>query len=78
MKTNHETSEWGLCIDCKWWQLEPDAPTENLTAGYCIEESLQPFQLRVTGNSGCNKFAPGAPARGKGSSEKPPTAIPAR
>ena len=69
---------WGLCISCKWWQLEPDAEAENLTAGYCIEEKLQPFQLRVTGNSGCNRYVEGTPARGAGSSEKPPTAKPAR
>lgn len=76
--TESETSDWGLCLECKWWQLEPDAGVENLTAGFCIEESLQRFQLRVTGNSGCNKFMPGKPARGKGSSAKPPTAVPAR
>ena len=54
--TESATSNWGLCLECKWWQLEPDAGIENLTAGFCIEESLQQFQLRVTGNSGCNKF----------------------
>ncbi len=69
---------WGLCVECKWWQLEPKAPVENLTAGYCIEETLQPFQLRITGNGGCNKFTTGTPARGEGSSDKPPTASPAR
>jgi hypothetical protein len=71
-------SSWGLCVSCKWWQIEPDAKAEHLTAGYCIEEKLQPFQLRVTGNSGCNKFVEGKPARGKGSSEKPPIAKAAR
>lgn len=70
--------EWGLCRDCKWWQLEPDAAVENLTLGLCIEEKLQPFQLRVSGNSGCSRFKPGSPARAKGSSEAPPTAEPAR
>jgi hypothetical protein len=71
-------SEWGLCVDCKWWQIEPGAKIEPSTAGYCIDENLQPFQLRITGDGGCNRFMPGTPARGKGSSEKPPTAVPAR
>lgn len=71
-------SHWGLCVSCKWWQIEPIAEAEHLTAGYCIEETLQPFQLRVTGNSGCNKFMEGKPARGTGSSDEPPTGKPAR
>ena len=45
--------EWGLCKDCKWWQIEPGAAIENLTMGLCIEEKLQPYRLRVSGNSGC-------------------------
>jgi hypothetical protein len=73
-----QTGSWGLCVSCKWWQLEPDAPVKLETPGYCIEETLQPFQLRVTGDSGCNKYVKGEPARGKGSSAKPPTARPAR
>jgi hypothetical protein len=44
----------------------------------CIEEKLQPYKLRVTGNGGCNKYVEGKPAHGKGSSEKPPTAKPMR
>ena len=24
-------SDWGLCKDCKWWQLEPKAKPEGLT-----------------------------------------------
>ena len=70
--------EWGLCVSCKWWQIEPDAEPQPLTAGYCIEEKLQPFQLRITGNGGCNRYMAGTPAKGKGSSDKPPTAAPAR
>ncbi len=72
------STSWGLCVSCKWWQIEPDAEVENLTAGLCIEEKLQPFKLRVTGNSGCNRYMEGMPARGIGSSAKPPTATPAR
>jgi hypothetical protein len=71
-------SEWGLCKDCEWWQIEPDAAVENLTLGLCIDEELQPFLLRVSGLSGCNRFQPGEPARAKGSAEGPPTAQPTR
>jgi hypothetical protein len=71
-------SEWGLCKDCKWWQIEPKAAVQNLTMGLCIDEKLQRFLLRVSGNSGCNRFMPGKPARAAGSSEAPPTAEPVR
>ncbi len=70
MNNNHAKS-WGLCVSCKWWQIEPGAEAEHLTAGYCIEEKLQPFKLRVTGNAGCNRYMEGKPAHGKGSSKKP-------
>jgi hypothetical protein len=58
--------------------LEPEAKAEPATAGYCIEETLQPYQLRITGDGGCNLYMEGEPARGKGSSATPPTAKPAR
>jgi hypothetical protein len=51
---------------------------ENLTLGLCIDEDLQPFLLRVSGKSGCNRFIPGKPARAAGSSEAPPRAKPTR
>jgi len=70
--------DWGESKDCKWWQIEPDAPVENLTMGLCIEEKLQPFRLRVSGNSGCNRFLPGEVARAEGSGSAPPTARPTR
>jgi hypothetical protein len=72
------STSWGLCKDCKWLQIEPDASPENLTLGLCIEERLQPFQLRVSGVSGCNRFMEGKPAHAKGSSARPPTAKPQR
>jgi len=71
-------SEWGLCKDCKWWQIEPDAKVANTTMGLCIDEDLQRFTLRVSGNSGCNRFMAGEPARAKGSGDTPPTAKPQR
>ncbi|PQO34985.1 hypothetical protein DTL21_16045 [Bremerella cremea] len=72
------SDSWGLCKGCKWWQIEPDASVTDQTAGFCIDEKLQPFQLRITGNGGCNRFAAGKPARAEGSSEKPPEAAPQR
>ncbi len=74
--SQHEN--WGLCIGCKWWQIEPDAAIEHQTAGYCIDEKIQPFQLRITGNGGCNRFMAGEPARAAGSSDQPPSAKPQR
>ena len=70
--------DWGLCVDCKWWQIEPDAKVDPHTVGYCIEEKLQPYKLRIAGNGGCNLFMEGEPARAAGSSEKPPAAAPQR
>ncbi len=75
---SEEHGEWGLCKDCKWWQIEPKASAENLTLGLCIDEELQPYKLRVSGNSGCNRFMSGKPAHARGSSAAPPTAEPAR
>jgi len=70
--------EWGLCKDCKWWQVEPRASIGDETMGLCIDEELQPYRLRVSGNSGCNRFMVGEPARAEGSSAAPPTASPVR
>lgn len=70
--------DWGLCKDCKWWQIEPDAAVADETMGLCIDEDLQPFKLLVSGNSGCNHFMAGEPARAEGSSQQPPTAQPVR
>jgi hypothetical protein len=69
---------WGLCKDCKWWQIEPGSSVANNTMGLCIDEDLQSCQLRVSGNSGCNHFMNGKPARAKGSSDQPATAAPVR
>jgi len=71
-------NNWGVCKECKWWQIEPDASIADQTVGYCIEQSLQKYQIRITGNGGCNMFTKGAPARAPGSSGKPPSADPQR
>ena len=65
---------WGLCKDCKWWQIEPGAKVADQTIGMCIDEDLFPFLVSITGNGGCNKFIDGTPAEAKGSSAQPPTA----
>jgi hypothetical protein len=69
---------WGFCKDCKWWQIEPAAKPDDRTVGQCIEGKLQPFLLRVSGDSGCNRFLPGKPAVAAGASAAPPTAEPTR
>jgi hypothetical protein len=71
-------SNWGLCKECHWWQIEPEARIANATMGVCLEERLQPFRLRVSGNSGCTRHTPGQPARAEGSGAAPPTAEPHR
>jgi hypothetical protein len=71
-------SHWGLCQECHWWQIDPKAHVANTTMGVCIEEALQPFRLRVAGNSGCHHFTPGQPIHAAGSSAAPPTAEPRR
>jgi hypothetical protein len=72
------SSNWGLCIKCKWWQVEPDAALASTTHGLCIEQSLQPYLLRVSGGCGCVLFIEGDPARAAGSGACPPTAKPMR
>jgi hypothetical protein len=65
---------WGECKECKWWQIEPKAVIADRTLGLCIDEELQPFRLRVSGDSGCNRFTPGEVARAEGSATAPPKA----
>jgi hypothetical protein len=68
------SEHWGLCKACKWWQIEPKSHAHDHTMGMCIDEDLLDYQLRVSGNSGCNHFMEGAPAKAAGSSAKPPLA----
>ncbi len=69
-----DTSSWGPCMSCKWWQIEPDSNADENTTGQCIDEKLLSFKLLVSGSSGCNRFMEGEPARAKGSSDRPPSA----
>ncbi len=70
--------QWGLCKSCQWWQIDPAASIADSTAGLCIDNKLQSFVLRVSGNSGCNRYMEGEPARAEGSDAQPPTAKPVR
>ena len=70
--------QWDLCQRCQWWQIEPNATVKDTTMGLCIDEKLQPYQMLVSGNSGCNRFMSGEPARAEGSASTPPTAKPQR
>ena len=72
------SSECGKCKDCKWFQVEPGAKAGDLTMGLCIEQELQRYRLRVSGNSGCNCFLPGGVSHAAGSSAAPPLAAPTR
>jgi hypothetical protein len=71
-------SDWGMCKECQWWQIDPEANSANTTMGLCIEDALRPFRLRVSGNSGCTHYTPGEPIHAAGSSAAPPTAEPQR
>lgn len=71
-----ETSPWGLCMNCAWWRIEPDAVLASATHGMCVERRLQAHRLRVSGGSGCGLFAGGDPARVDGASACPPVAAP--
>ena len=59
-------------------RLNLKASIEDQTMGLCIDEDLQPYRLLVSGNSGCNRFMKGEPARAEGSSSQPPSAKPQR
>lgn len=72
------SKSWGQCKECKWWQVEPRVHINDRTTGLCIDEELQPFRLLVSGDSGCNRFMEGEPARARGSSSRPPVAAPVR
>lgn len=69
------SDNWGKCKDCKFWQIEPEAAANDRTMGVCIVDQLEDYRLRVSGNSGCNLFAPGKARHAEGSSEAPPRAV---
>ena len=67
-----ESSSWGQCKSCKMWQLEPGDEPSNNAVGVCIAEKLVEYQIRVSGNSGCNVYKSGKVKHKEGSSEMPP------
>jgi hypothetical protein len=68
----------GMCKACRWWPIDLEARMADTTMGVGIEEALQPFRLRVSGNSGCNCYTRGKPTHAAGSSAAPPTVKPQR
>lgn len=68
-----DESSWGQCETCKMWQLEPETEPHANAVGVCIAEDLVQYQLRVSGNSGCNIYKSGKVKHKKGSSECPPS-----
>ncbi len=68
-----DSSSWGQCKSCKMYQLEPGDEPSNNSIGVCIAEDLVEYQLRVSGNSGCNVYVEGKVKHKQGSSETPPS-----
>jgi hypothetical protein len=50
----------GHCEGCKWWECD-DHADGAASVGQCHQPELVPFDLRVSGHSGCNHYEP-APA----------------
>ena len=67
---------WGLCQNCRWWRIEPQAEATAMTIGLCAHDKLRPHLLRVLGVSGCNCFAAGECGRMDGASGMPPFSPP--
>ncbi len=74
----NQTSDWGPCESCKWWQVEPETVPDKHILGQCIDEKLQAFELSLSGDSGCNRYMKGQPAKARGAGEQPPVAQPTR
>lgn len=52
MMHSSDKGDWGLCTECKWWQVEPNATIAEETVGCCIDEDLQSYRLSITGMVG--------------------------
>lgn len=39
----NDTTRWGVCMACTWWQIEPSALLEYGTHGLCIDERPSPL-----------------------------------
>jgi hypothetical protein len=46
------------CGNCRWWQSDHRASSEEDHVGLCLHEELAHFQLQVSDDSGCNRFEP--------------------
>jgi hypothetical protein len=56
---------------CKMWQIELGASIANTTMGLGIHDDPRTYDLRVSGNNGCDAFASGKPARAEGGGAVP-------
>jgi hypothetical protein len=67
-------SNWGNCLGCRWWQIEPAEVPAETTHGLCTERSMHAYLLRVSGSSGCGLFVAREeqPATAPGSGQTPP------
>jgi hypothetical protein len=43
--TANTNTDWGLCNDSKWWQIEPEAEIHATSVSVCIGEDLEPLRL---------------------------------
>ncbi len=56
--TNECSKDVGHCRDCKWWQGQASGTSDRVSLGLCMHAELVHFNLEVSGESGCNRFAP--------------------
>lgn len=55
----HDAAQCGHCEGCRWWQ---DDPADGHRLGLCLHDEIAHFQLEVSADSGCNRFAPATTA----------------
>jgi hypothetical protein len=60
------------CGNCRWWQSDRHPAGDEDYIGLCLHEELAHFQLQVSDESGCNRFAPAEVSAGTGSRAFPP------
>jgi hypothetical protein len=51
--------DWGLCMDCKWWQIEPEVKIEPRTLDSALTRTCSRISCACPGDSGCNHFMAG-------------------
>jgi hypothetical protein len=61
---------WGNCKGCRYFGTHHPNPGDTDVAR-CMEPDLQPFELQVSGTSGCNEFEARTGMAGGVSAEEP-------